>query len=120
MPNTAFIPGPGIYALDRGVPMRVVGGATATGTANSVTFAVPVIPTGADCSVTLSSFETAITVLTIDLQKSDDGGATFQPYKTALNVHSGPQTVTPCPPGLYRVNIASITGTSTDINAIQS
>jgi hypothetical protein len=82
-------------------------------------FAVPVIPTGADSSVTLSSFENSITVLTVDLQRSEDGGSTFTPYKTALNVHAGPQTVTPCPPGLYRVNIASITGTSTDINAIQ-
>jgi len=119
MPNSAFIPGPGVFALDRGNLMRVVGGATATGTANSVVFAVPVIPSGDDCSVTLSSFETSITVLTIDLQKSDDGGVTFAPYKTALNVHTGPQTVTPCPPGVYRVNIASITGTSTDINAVQ-
>ena len=114
--------GPGVYSLDFGVLARVVAGATGTGTSKSSTFAVPVQPGGDDCSVTLSAVETGVfSALTIDLQKSDDGGVTFVPYKAALNVHSGPQAVTPCPPGVYRINVASFTGgTSADINAIQS
>ena len=113
--------GPGVHSLDFGVEARVVAGATGTGTANSSTFAIPVRPGGNDCSLTLSAVETgAFTALTVDLQRSDDGGQTFVAYKAGLNVHTGPQTVTPCPPGVYRLNIASFTGgTSVDVTAIQ-
>ena len=117
MANTGTALGPGNYALDLGVDTIVVAGAVATGVAKSSVFAVPVRPSGGDVTVIFQAFETAITVLTIDLQRSVDGGTTFAPLSSGLNVHTGPQRVTPVPPGVYRVNIASITGTSADINA---
>jgi len=105
----------GTAALEAGIPVQITGTVTATGTANSFQFGALAKPAGGDFSLDIQAIKTAITVLTVDIEISLDGGTTFNVWQAGLDfAANGNQKATqPVYPGaLYRLNVKTLTGTS--------
>lgn len=103
--------------IPAGNSATVVNAATATGTANSQIFNVQQKPDRGDLSVIFQAIKTAITVLTVDLEVSSDGGTTWGALTTFDFAASPIQMYTLLPGVVYRLNVKTITGTSVTINA---
>lgn len=103
------------------VPMVLVDGATATGVAKSQYFTLP-SPGGLHPgSLLLQAVKTAITVLTINLEISLDGGTTFDKLGSTWDAYAGGAIFSTVVAGaLYRLNVQTITGTSATVRGVTS
>ena len=108
-------------ALSPGDEVTVVNAATVTGTASSPQFCIA--PKGGHGDSTLNLHALGVyTVATVSVEESTDGAVTWNTRNAAadfaanrviqvLNVTAGP---------VYRLNVATLTGTSITINASAS
>lgn len=97
-----------------GLPQQLVFGATGTGTANSAMFAAQTRPMGGSIHLSLQLIPTGtFTAFKIDLQTSLNGGTTWSPVLTAIDLVTAPtveQEITVVPGGIYRLNVSAFTG----------
>ena len=89
----------------------VVVQATGPGTAASIPFLVEAPPNDGAASLLLRGREVwPLAAFSVVLQKSADAGLSFTNAQTALDLHRGPQIVSPVAPGLYRLYVSELHG----------
>ena len=119
-----FVPpiGYGIVTLDPGIPVTVLND-TLTGIGGpGIVFTVGQRGEGADRDVEFVGIPTGVTALTVDLEVSSDGGATFQKKVVGIALIAGGVSTaskqTLMPGLLYRIVATTVTGgISADVNA---
>jgi hypothetical protein len=121
----AAVPTQKYTGLIPGVDAVLVNAATTTGAGSSFWFTVSPTPFGGRRTVTLTATGT-FSVCTVTVTSSQDGGTTVNsPYSsadTAIDIHAqNPIVLTDLTPGLiYRLNLASFTGTSITITGTEA
>lgn len=106
-----------------GFPQNIVTGATGTGTGQSIQFTVlPRVDGGARNLWLQSKLTGTFTAFKVDLQISFDGGTTWSPIQSGMDLLNSPaQAVSPAPPvgALMRLNVSTFTG-GTSANVLGS
>ncbi len=109
--------------LDQGFDVTVISAATGTGTGNSYPFTLPPSATRGPATIAFSCTGT-YSACTVQLQQSLDGGVTFQNVGAVVDLAANPAgsmnvffaTAAFVPKGIYRLSVASFTGTSITMN----
>lgn len=114
----ALSPAPPVTCLDQGVTVTVVSVATGTGTGASYPFTLPPSPSGQARAVVYHCTGT-YSVCTTQIQLSEDGGVTWDNLGATIDMNANPSGTllsAGVPGPVYRLSIATFTGTSVTVN----
>lgn len=108
------VPSFGLAMDPYGLPRQIVFGATGTGTTASATFSAQTRPLGGPIHLVLQLIPTGtFSAFKVDLQVSLDGGTTWTPVVTAIDLVTSPTTELETlvnPGAIYRLNVSTFTG----------
>ena len=103
---------PQVLPVNWQTPIAV--GVTGTGTTKSQRFVTP--PIGGDIELEFQGVnKSGVTGLTISVEKSPDGGTTWETHTSGLDLNTGPKRMAIGGNSLCRINVTTFTGTSADV-----